>query len=92
MSFLGDFIESIREVDLISQRSINEHQEITFFNNYIYISTINQPVIIFDYIQNTEILFVIDEPEILDIPKEEQEKINNPTILINPLEKLIITY
>jgi hypothetical protein len=89
---LGDFIESIREVDLISQRSINEHQEITFFNNYIYISTINQPVIIFDYIQNTEILFVIDEPEILDIPKEEQEKINNPTILINPLEKLIITY
>jgi transcription-repair coupling factor (superfamily II helicase) len=88
LEFFGDFIESIREFDIISQRSINEHQEITFFNNLFNISTINQPVNIFDYIQNTEIIFVIDEPEILDIPKEGQEKIKQyPNILINPLGK-----
>ncbi|HRT67649.1 MAG TPA: transcription-repair coupling factor, partial [Bacteroidota bacterium] len=88
LEFFGDFIESIREFDIISQRSINEHQEITFFNNLFNISTINQPVNIFDYLQNNEVIFVIDEPEILDIRNEELEIIKHlPSIFINPLGK-----
>jgi transcription-repair coupling factor (superfamily II helicase) len=88
LEFFGDEIESIREFEIISQRSIKEHSEITFFNNIFNISTINTPVSIFEYLQKSDLILVIDEPEMLEIEPEIEEKINEfPTIFINPLEK-----
>ncbi len=88
LEFFGDEIESIREFEIISQRSIKEHFEITFFNNIFNISTINTPVSIFEYLQKSDLILVIDEPEMLEIEPEIEEKINEfPTIFINPLEK-----
>ncbi len=88
LEFFGDEIESIREFEIISQRSIKEHSEITFFNNIFNISTINTPVSIFEYLQKSDLILVIDEPEMLEIEPEIEEKIKEfPTIFINPLEK-----
>lgn len=86
LEFFGDQIESIREFDILSQRSINEHQEIKFFNNLFNISTLNTTVNLFDYLQNNDTIIVIDEPEILEIDSEVLDKIKQyPNILINPL-------
>lgn len=89
LEFFGDEIESIREFDMISQRSINEHKEISFFNNLFNISTLNSPVSIFDYLKSEDISFVIDEPELLSIDTDSLNKINAfPNIIINPLGKV----
>lgn len=86
IEFWGDSVESIREFDIISQRSINEHDELEFIADLF--STDDESYgTPFDYMPDNT-LIVIDEPAKLD--QDYLELLSEPIgkfrhININPL-------
>lgn len=92
IEFFGDEIESIREFDPISQRSIKEHKSISYFKSIFNSSQINSHTALFEYLPKDTII-LIDSPELLDISENALEKINNfQKIEVNPLTKSDFVY
>lgn len=69
IEFFGDEIESLREFNPLSQRSIRSHKEIEFIASIFHESQTKKGSIL-DYISN-DTIFVIDEPELLSIDNPE---------------------
>lgn len=85
--FWGDQIESIREFDPISQRSIKEHFEITFLKSVFHSSQVQEEASIFEYLPN-DTLIILDAPEVLELEEEILSKISNyKKIILNHLAK-----
>lgn len=72
IEFWGDTIESIREFDTLSQRSIKEYKQITFYSSII---EFQQESTIFDYLDK-DYLIIKDE---IDLESIEEEVINHFT-------------
>ena len=87
IEFWGDEVDSIREFEPLSQRSIREHKEVEFIANF-FDSTANLlESDIFEYIKSNSIC-VIDSPEQLELNFEIAEKLKRFKILnLNPLSK-----
>lgn len=89
LEFWGDEIDSIREFNSLSQRSIFEHEEVSFIGNVYHKSANEKSVGIFDYISEQDLL-IIDETE----PIENIEALknnNNAKLFINSLGKVDLT-
>ncbi|OGU57283.1 MAG: transcription-repair coupling factor [Ignavibacteria bacterium GWF2_33_9] len=87
IEFWGDEIDSIREFDPLSQRSVQEHQEISFLKSIFHSSQVEDSVNIFEYLPQ-ETIFILDSPENLDLDNDILEKIKNYDVFfLNPLKK-----
>ncbi len=87
----GEEIESIREFDLLSQRSINRLEEIEFNKDIITIQDDDNYSRIFDYLPEST-LMIVDSPEKIKAVNEEwQQPDYSPMIVINPIEDAEIT-
>jgi transcription-repair coupling factor (superfamily II helicase) len=62
IEFFGNTIESIRQFDTLSQRSIREHESVEFMGNLFHQKDDENYSTIFDYIPK-ETLLIIDSPE-----------------------------
>lgn len=69
IEFWGDEIESIREFDPISQRSIKEHNEITFLKSIFHSSQVEEETSIINYLPK-DTLVLLDSPEVLELSEE----------------------
>lgn len=90
IEFWGDTIESIREFDPLSQRSIREHTSIEFVAKYFHEQSDEFGATLLDYIDENTIV-ILDEPEQLESVFEKAESStifhqlrNNRIISINP--------
>jgi transcription-repair coupling factor (superfamily II helicase) len=71
IEFFGNTIESIREFDITTQRSISQLNEVEILPSFEDYDKIQAPVNkLFDYIRN-DVLFLLDEPDILNKESEE---------------------
>lgn len=85
IEFWGNDIESIREFDIISQRSIANHDTIKFLNTVFHESEDKSDFTIIDYL-DTKCLIVLDNPDILKILDFEESSLADFRIIkINPL-------
>lgn len=92
IEFWGDQIESLREFDPISQRSIKEHNEITFLKSVFHSSQVQDEASIFEYLPDDTII-IIDAPEVLELGEELLSKISNyKKIILNDLGKPDISF
>lgn len=92
IEFWGDEIDSIREFETLSQRSIREHFEIEFISKVFHDSNIKNKGTIFDYLDN-ETLIILDNPQSLEISEDILEKIEKYRRLkINDFGEADITY
>jgi transcription-repair coupling factor (superfamily II helicase) len=92
IEFFGDEIESIREFDPLSQRSIKEHTSISYFKTIFNSSQINSYSSLFDYLPKDTII-LIDTPDLLDFSEALINQIDKfQNIKINPLIKADYTY
>ncbi len=66
IEFWGNDIESIREFDVLSQRSIMEHKEATYIANVFHKSNLNKTCSILEYISQNN-LIIIDGKNSLSI-------------------------
>ncbi|MEP7235307.1 MAG: transcription-repair coupling factor, partial [Ignavibacteriota bacterium] len=64
LEFFGDSIESIREFDSISQRSIAQRQELALVPNALEAEGINRSASIFDYLKEDRIIIEF-EPQLI---------------------------
>ncbi|MEI6091056.1 MAG: transcription-repair coupling factor [bacterium] len=88
IDFWGDEIESIREFNPISQRSINEYPAVEFIAD-LFLSDESDMVLPYDYFDASTLL-VIDDPEKLN-QDDLESQINNfskfKTVIINSLQE-----
>lgn len=90
IEFWGDEIESIREFDLLSQRSFNSRDEVEF-NSDIVTSTEEEYSTFFEYLPENTIVF-IDSPEVIKANSENWESPQyTPTVTINSIDDADIT-
>ncbi len=71
IEFWGNDIESIREFDVLSQRSIREHKEISYIANVFHKSNLNDTCSILDYISEDN-LIILDDRFSLELDISEQ--------------------
>ncbi len=87
IEFWGDEIESIREFDPLSQRSIREHKDVNFIANLFDSSANKLESDIFDYL-NANCICITDTPETLELDNYFIEKLDEyKSLVINPLTK-----
>lgn len=88
IDFWGDLVESIREFNPLSQRSVNEYPSVEFIAD-LFLSNESEMVLPFDYFDESTLL-VIDDPEKLD-QNDLEAQINYfakyKTIIINSLQE-----
>ncbi len=91
VEFWGDTVESIREFDPLSQRSIREHDSVEFLARFISNENDEFSCTLFEYIDESTII-VIDQPEVVaqDFEKLEQSELYSRLLdqrcfLVNPL-------
>lgn len=91
IEFWGDEIDSIREFNSISQRSIINHESVKLLCNVYNSHTEDYEGSVFDYFDDSS-LIVMDSPESLNIEAEILSKISEyKFLLLNPLGKTDIT-
>jgi transcription-repair coupling factor (superfamily II helicase) len=91
IEFWGDEIESIREFNPLSQRSIRDLTEIEFIANIFLSSTTEQESTILDFISEKTV-FIMDSPEQIYSQNEDFEyNLPNKLININPLTRAKIS-
>ncbi len=66
IEFWGNDIESIREFDVLSQRSIKEHKDLSYIANVFHKSNLGDTCSILEYI-STDNIIVLDEKDSLEI-------------------------
>jgi len=87
VEFWGDEIESIREFDALSQRSIKEFDSIEFIAKLFHESNTEANTSIYDYISEETVLFV-DNPELIKNKYENFELEHKlKEIIINSINK-----
>lgn len=74
--FWGDDIDSIREFEPISQRSIREHNEVEFIDNLFHSSVNDNNAVIYDFLRDNT-LIVFDEPESFEIDNLHSERLSD---------------
>ncbi len=91
IEFWGDTVESIREFDPLSQRSIREHQKVEFLARFISDENEEFSCTLLDYIDEHTII-VLDQPETLaslfdkaEAPQLFESLLKQRCLLINPL-------
>jgi transcription-repair coupling factor (superfamily II helicase) len=83
IEFWGDEIDSIREFETISQRSIKEYTEIEFISKVFHDANTKANESIFNYLDNNT-LIILDSPQSLNIDEDIKEEINKYNrILLN---------
>lgn len=84
IEFWGNDIESIREFNVVTQRSVRSFDKVDFISNIYHTSTADVNSTIFDYLpQNT--LVILYEPDLLDIDYDDITEYRK--VKINPLAK-----
>ncbi len=73
IEFWGDLVDSIREFDPLSQRSIREHQSVEFLARFISDEHDEFSCTLMDYIDNDTII-ILDQPETLAAQFEKLER------------------
>ena len=87
IEFWGDEIESIREFDPLSQRSIKDHDEIDFLAKYLRNEKQLDDTSFFDLIKTDDMVF-LDQPEIIATKANlEFSNLDNKLIFINSIER-----
>jgi len=87
VDFFGDEIESIREFDPLSQRSIKSHTEIMFFKSIFNTSQIETYSTIFDYLPK-DVLLVLDNIDLSQISEDIKSNLSKfHFVELNPLQK-----
>lgn len=87
IEFWGDEIESIREFNPLSQRSIRDLREVEFIANIFHSSSEEKESTILDFISE-DTLFIMDSPEQIISKNEDFEyDLPNKLLNINPLSK-----
>lgn len=87
IEFWGNEVDSIREFDVLSQRSISEHKEVEFIAGIYQSDTHTHSESIFNYF-NEKLIFVIESPDLLRSQIDDYDKINKfRKIEYNPLGK-----
>lgn len=66
IEFWGDEIDSIREFDPVSQRSIREHKSVEFISKLVNNEDDSDLTTIYTFLPN-DLLFVIDNPNLIDM-------------------------
>ena len=65
IEFWGDEVESIREFDPLSQRSIKDYDEISFLSKFLRDTEDSKTASIFDIISEND-LIIVDQPELFE--------------------------
>ncbi len=85
IEFFGNEIESIREFQPQSQRSITEHKQIEFLDNIYQPSRTVADSNIFDYL-NDDTIVILDSPDTLESSIDDWTQVNKfRTLMINKL-------
>lgn len=79
IEFFGDEVDSIREFDPLSQRSIREFNDITFIGSMFAGDEAEQTSTIFDYLDKNTLLFII-EPEDIEARLTQLAQADKPSI------------
>ncbi|MGE5479507.1 MAG: transcription-repair coupling factor [Chloroflexota bacterium] len=74
IEFWGDEIESIREFDALSQRSVREFDDIEFIANIFHESTTEYSSCVFDYI-SPDTVFVMENAEKLELSEDSLKRL-----------------
>lgn len=91
VEFWGDEIESIREFDPISQRSINDHDSVEFLSKFVRESHSEGEINIKELIEKDTLLF-IDTPDAVFAEEDFSEGLSNNRFLINSINKSTIKF
>jgi transcription-repair coupling factor (superfamily II helicase) len=91
IEFWGDEIESIREFDPISQRSINDHDSVEFLSKFMREEQSSGTIKLNELIDKNALLY-IDTPDAIFADGDFTEELNNNRFLINSINKSTIKF